>query len=143
MPAPSSLAASCHCGRVRIAVAAPPLYINECNCSFCTALGTWWGYFGLDEVSVEGATTGYTRADVAEPTVAAHFCPVCGATTHWLPTPAFARRMPQYADRMGVNMRLFDKGAIAGIELRFPDGRAGAGSAGAAPVRPSMRIGRD
>ena len=27
------------------------------------------------------------------------------------------------ADQVGVNMKLFDPAALAGVELRFPDGR--------------------
>ena len=62
------------------------------------------------------------RADRDEPAVVLHFCPRCGCTTHWTPTKVFVARTGA-ADRMGANMRLFDRAALTGIELRFPDGQ--------------------
>jgi hypothetical protein len=60
-----------------------------------------------------------------------HFCGTCGCTTHWTLLPAFIEKIG-LDDVTGVNMRLFDRAALAEVELRFPDGKAwdGAGDWG-------------
>ena len=110
---------ACHCGRVRLSVPGRPEYLNICNCTLCTKLGGMWGYFPRSKVTVDGETGAYVRADEAEPYLSSHFCKGCGSTTHWSPLAADA------PDRMGVNMRLFDQVELAGIEVRYPDGRRG------------------
>jgi hypothetical protein len=112
---------SCHCGAVRISVARRPDYLNECNCRLCSSHGVWWGYFLAADVIVEGETKGYARADKPDPTVHIHFCGRCGCTTHFVPTEHFAGRTG-VPDVRGVNMRLFDRAELRGIELRYPDG---------------------
>jgi hypothetical protein len=120
MAASTALHANCHCGAVRIRIAQAPDYLNECNCSLCHSHGVWWGYFAPDDVGVTGITRVYTRADREAPSVELHFCKQCGCTTHWAPLPAFLEKVGE--NKCGVNMRLFDRAALAGIELRFPDG---------------------
>ncbi len=114
---------SCHCGAVTVRIAHRPDYMNHCNCSLCAKAGAIWGYFDPADVTIEGETEGYTRADYAEPAVRVHFCPICGVTTHWQTTEGYAAAHPEQAARMGVNMRLFGSGAKSGVELRFPDGK--------------------
>jgi hypothetical protein len=116
-----NLKASCHCGAVQIGISAKPEYLNECNCSLCHSHGVWWGYFTPAQVQVAGETKIYARADREEPAVNLHFCVTCGCTTHWTLTPVFTRNTG-IDDRMGVNLRLSDRAALAGIELRYPDG---------------------
>ncbi|MBC2665934.1 aldehyde-activating protein [Novosphingobium flavum] len=113
---------SCHCGAVRITLGKRPDYINACNCSICGKSGARWGYFHPSEVHITGATTAYHRSDKAEPGTNFHFCPVCGSTTHFSLTES---AVAKYGNTlMGVNMWLADESELAGIELRFPDGRA-------------------
>ncbi len=109
---------SCHCGSVTIEITEKPEYLNQCNCSLCTGTGAVWGYFARDQIQIEGETTGYHRADFAEPSVELHFCVKCGNTTHWQSLSAEA------PDRMGANMRLFPIASLHSAELRFPDGRS-------------------
>ena len=116
---------SCHCGQARIELGARPEYVNECNCSLCSKTGARWAYFPPSEVRVSGATQGYRRADKADPNAEVHFCATCGATTHFLLTESAIAKFGN--TMMGVNMRLADEGELAGIELRFPDGKAWAG----------------
>ena len=118
----SQLSASCHCGAVHIQIPNAPDYINECNCSLCDSHGVWWGYYPPGEVVVTGATQVYTRVDREEPAVTLHFCGTCGCTTHWLLTEAHVQKSGGANDRMGINMHLFDRADLAGVELRFPDG---------------------
>ena len=106
----------CHCRTVTLTIARQPDYLNECNCTLCTTRGAHWGYFRPAEVTTAGATTVYVRRDMPEPALATHFCPVCGATTHWTSI------MREPYDRMGVNMLLFPAAAREGVELRAVDG---------------------
>ena len=113
---------TCHCGAVRVTIPDAPGYVNDCNCTLCSSHGVLWGYFDPIKVRVEGATQGYARADRAEPAICLHFCPVCGCSTHWTFTEAFAKAQGKN-DRMGTNMRIFPPEVMRGVEIRFPDGR--------------------
>ena len=115
--------AHCHCGAVRIRIAAQPEFMNECNCSLCRKSGGVWGYYDPKDVHIDGKTSAYERADYPEPAVRIQFCPTCGVTTHWTLTDSFAEKNPDEANRMGVNMRIFGDTAKSGVELRFPDGK--------------------
>jgi hypothetical protein len=44
---------------------------------------------------------------------------------------------------MGVNMRLADESDLAGVELRFPDGRAWPGEGDFVYVREALILGRE
>jgi hypothetical protein len=116
----------CHCGLVRLTIGQLPDYIHECNCTLCRKTGARWGYFPSPLVGVEGATTAYRRADKADPGADVHFCGACGVTTHFTLTAETVARFGQALT--GVNMRLADESALAGIELRYPDGRAWSGA---------------
>lgn len=130
---------ACHCGAVRISVARLPDFINACNCSLCRKSGVQWGYFDNPDVTVAGTTASYRRRDKPEPAVALHFCPTCGASTHFVLLPAVAARLG--STMMGVNMVLADESVLAGIELRFPDGQAWSGEGPFGDVRPPVIIG--
>lgn len=120
------ISASCHCQSVNVTVNAKPEYINDCNCSLCSNSGAIWGYYKADDVVITGDTVIYVRADRSNPAVQAHSCKICSATTHWTLTEAFAAQNKDVSREfdMGINMRLFDDGALIGCELRFPDGKA-------------------
>ena len=75
---------------------------------------------------MRGVTQSFTRQDRDEPVVQIHACTTCHSTTHWTLTATFKENSPD-ADRLGVNMRLFDHDQLIGIELRFPDGAAWSG----------------
>lgn len=114
------IAMSCLCGAVRVSLAARPDFLNECNCQLCRKSGARWGYFAPAQVSVEGATASYVRADKADPGAELHFCPTCGATTHFTLTPSAQEKHGNVV--CGANLRLAEDADLAGIELRFPDG---------------------
>jgi hypothetical protein len=130
---------ACHCGRVRIETATRPDYLHECNCSLCDPVGARWGYFHPSQVVVAGETRAYRRADKADPAVDVRFCPTCGCTTHFTLTPSGVARFGDV--QLGVNMRLADEADLAGVELRYPDGRAWSGQGGFAYVRAARIIG--
>jgi hypothetical protein len=128
---------SCHCGAVTLKLASRPDYLNDCNCSLCSKHGVLWGYFATDDVVIVGETAAYTRADREQPAVRLHFCSICGCSTHWTPMP----HIPQ--DRMGANMRLFNSAGLAGVELRFPNGRDWDGLSDYGYLRPHKAFGSE
>lgn len=115
---------SCLCGQVRVATKRPD-YINACNCTLCSKSGAHWAYFHPSEVGVEGATRGYSREDKDDPAAEIHFCERCGSTTHFTLTPSAIARFGNV--QLGVNMLLAAEADLAGVELRYPDGRAWSG----------------
>ena len=130
---------TCLCGHVRVDVQKRPDFINECNCLLCGKSGAQWAYFHPSDVSVEGATKGYSRSDKEDPAAEVHFCETCGSTTHFVLTPGAVAKFGNV--QMGVNMRLADEADLAGIELRYPDGRAWPGEGGFVYVREARVIG--
>jgi hypothetical protein len=126
------LSLSCLCGRIRIDLQKRPDFINECNCAACGKSGAGWGYFHPSEVSVRGPTQGYCRSDKDDPNAWFHFCPTCGSTTHFALTDS---AVAKFGNLVGVNMWLAEAGDLAGIELRFPDGRSWSGQGAVRYVR--------
>ena len=130
---------TCHCGQIRVEVGKRPDFINECNCSLCSASGAQWGYFHPSEVTVEGETKAYSRGDKDEAGAAMQFCPNCGSTTHFTLTEAAQAKHGNSV--LGVNLRLADQADLAGIELRYPDGRGWDGASAFGYVREARVIG--
>lgn len=130
----------CHCGGVRIELEEKPSYINACNCSLCAKSGAWWGYFEPASARVAGDTHRYRRADKDDPAVDVHFCPLCGSTTHFTLTERIIARLGNR--HIGINMRLADMDDLAGVELRYPDGRNWPGTGEFGYVRAPIVIGR-
>jgi hypothetical protein len=134
------LTLSCLCGQVRAHLAKRPDFVHECNCMLCSKSGARWGYFHPSEVTVEGATHGYRREDKDDPAAEIRFCPACGSTTHFQLTDSAVAKFGN--TMMGVNMLLADEADLAGIELRFPDGRAWDGASTFAYVREARILGQ-
>lgn len=87
---------SCHCGAVRLEIAAAPETVTDCNCSICRRYGVLWAYYSPRDICINGATDIYTWGDRS---IEFHRCRNCGCVTHWAPVDATT-------DRMGVNARL-------------------------------------
>lgn len=130
---------SCLCGQVRVSTAKRPDFVHECNCTLCSKSGARWAYLHPADVTVEGATSGYSRTDKGEASADLRFCGTCGATTHFALTPDAVAKHGN--TMMGINTRLADERALAGIELRYPDGRAWAGDGAFGYVRPPRILG--
>ncbi|WP_341711106.1 GFA family protein [Erythrobacter sp.] len=131
----------CFCGGVRVTTSRRPEFIHACNCDLCRKSGARWGYFEPAEVTVAGSSSSYRRNDKDEPAVEVHFCPSCGSTTHFRLTEA---AVVKFGDIMlGANMGLADEAELAGIELRFPDGKAWSGEGEFGYVRQSSILGSD
>ena len=130
---------SCLCGQVHVDISKRPDFINECNCTLCSKSGARWAYFHSSEVSVVGATKGYSREDKEDPAAEIRFCAHCGSTTHFILT---ASAISKFGDtQIGVNVRLADEKDLAGIELRYPDGRAWPGRGAFGYVQKARIIG--
>lgn len=108
---------SCPCGGVTVSVAHKPEILNSCDCTLCFRLGTLWGYFDPEDVTIEGETGTFVRSDM-QAVAGIHFCPGCGATINW----QFLAEPPP-RPLMGVNMRLFGPEQLLGIAVYFSDGR--------------------
>ena len=130
---------SCLCGQVRIEIAKRPDFINECNCSLCSKSGARWAYFHPSEVSVVGTTKEYSREDKEDPAAEIRFCANCGSTTHFILTASAVSKFGN--SQTGVNVRLADEKDLAGIELRYPDGRAWPGKGAFGYVQEARIIG--
>ena len=106
--------ASCHCGAVRLEIAAEPEEVTNCNCSICRRYGILWAYYPLAQVRVRAdlATDIYMWGDRA---VEFHRCPSCGCVSHWSP-------VDRSLDRMGVNARLMAPEILANARIRQFDG---------------------
>ena len=112
------LVASCHCGRARITPPRKPDQILHCNCTLCTKTGFQGAYFASEELTIEGEFDSYVRADSNPAMLATHRCRHCGILTHWTPLTD-----PPH-ERMGVNVRLLEPGALDGIPVIEVDGRS-------------------
>ncbi|WP_296717188.1 GFA family protein [Erythrobacter sp.] len=129
----------CFCGAVSLTTAGKPEFVHACNCDLCRKAGAQWGYFNPAEVTVTGPTSTYCRRDKPEPGVDVHFCQACGSTTHFRLTEAAAQKHGDVM--MGVNAGLAEEAELAGIELRYPDGKNWSGEGEFAYVRPSRILG--
>ncbi len=105
--------ASCHCGAVRLEIAAAPQTLTDCNCSICRRLGVLWAYYAPKDVEISGATDVYSSG---KRSIAFHRCKSCGCTTHWAPLPH------RDQGRMGVNARLMDPAVAGAARVRRFDG---------------------
>jgi hypothetical protein len=114
----------CLCGQVQIEIPRRPDFIN----------------FHPSEVGIAGTTRGYSREDKDDPAAEVHFCANCGSTTHFTLTSSAIAKFGN--SQTGVNLRLADERDLAGIELRYPDGRAWSGKGGFGYVQEARIIGR-
>ncbi|HEX8238740.1 MAG TPA: aldehyde-activating protein [Allosphingosinicella sp.] len=130
---------ACHCGRIRLETARRPDFIHECNCTLCSKAGARWGYFPPSEVRIAGEAAGYCREDKEAPDALLQYCATCGVTTHFVLTAGAVAKHGNVV--MGVNMRLAEEGDLAGIELRFPDGRGWSGEGAFGYVREPLILG--
>tara|TARA_R110000772_G_scaffold134490_4_gene243032 strand:- start:1061 stop:1408 length:348 start_codon:yes stop_codon:yes gene_type:complete len=93
---------SCHCGAVEIMIPEAPKKILQCNCSLCRKTGWIGGYYGPADIRIEALEDVLVRYVQGDKMLALWHCKTCGSTTHWTPLTA-------PPDRMGINMRLFDR----------------------------------
>ena len=112
------LVASCHCGRARITLPSKPDEVTHCNCSLCSKTGFQGIYFSSEELKIQGEFDSYVRADSKPAYIAQQRCRHCGIITHWTPLTD-----PPH-ERVGVNARLLEPGALDGVPIKEVDGRS-------------------
>lgn len=107
--------ASCHCGNVRLVIAATPVQVTACNCSICRRLAILCAYVAPHDVTITMTvpTVTYLWGDKC---MAYHHCPICFCTTHWQGIG------PDYMDRMAVNARLLPLDVQSRLRIRRFDG---------------------
>lgn len=111
----SELHGSCHCGKVRIIVDAPPAEVLRCNCSLCRKTGWRGGYWPTGAVRIEAGPDALGPYVQGDRTITLWHCRSCGSHTHWTPLTA-------PPERMGVNMRMFDVAEWQHLPVREVDG---------------------
>jgi hypothetical protein len=113
--ASKSVQTSCHCGAVRVEVAAPPETVTDCNCSICRRYGVLWAYYSPKDVQIFAASDATESYVWGDRDIEFRRCRTCGCVTHWA---AFEKTY----DRMGVNARLMDLDVVAAARVRKLDG---------------------
>jgi hypothetical protein len=108
--------ASCHCGAVRLEIAAAPEAVTDCNCSICRRLGVLWAYYAPQDVAIIARPAAMGAYAWGDRTISFHHCTTCGCTTHWAPLPH------RDQGRMGVNARLMNLSVLASARIRRLDG---------------------
>ena len=110
------LSAACHCGDVRIEVAARPDSLTECTCSICRRYGARWAYYTrktAEVLSDPAKTATYIWGDRM---IEFHHCRRCGCLTH-------SESIEKTADsRIAVNARMMAPDDVAGVRVRVFDG---------------------
>ena len=112
------IAATCHCGAVRVSVPRRPRTLTNCNCSICRRYGTLWAYYEADSVRVDTGPQALQRYAWGDRHLWFVRCAHCGCVTHWEPVRRSVR------SHVGVNMRNFAPEAIGSPTIRRLDGAA-------------------
>ena len=110
------LAASCHCGAVRLEVPRKPRTLTDCNCSICRRYGTLWAYYRAPSVRLTHAPGAVSKYSWGKKSLTFVRCNTCGCIMN------HERTTNRDDGWMGVNARNFDPVAIAGIRVRKLDG---------------------
>jgi hypothetical protein len=110
------LAASCHCGAVRLELARAPRTLTNCNCSICRRYGALWAYYRARSVRVISAPDALSSYCWGGRTLEFYRCSICGCVTHH-------ERVRKHPDStVGVNARNVDPAALASVRVRRLDG---------------------
>jgi len=112
----STYRASCHCGRIRIEVAAELTEVVECNCSICARTGFLHWYVAPERVTLLTQKIALSTYLWRSATGGHHFCPVCGV--------AVIRTSTQFPPPVSINARCLEGVEIANLKIRSFDGKA-------------------
>ena len=79
--------AECSCGKLAITCEGDPIRVSLCHCTACQRrTGSPFGQqarWAADRVTIQGASTAFTRAGDSGGHATFHFCPSCGATVYF------------------------------------------------------------
>jgi len=106
----------CHCGRVRIAVLAPPdLELLDCNCSMCARSGYLHLIVTKDRFRLQAGADELVEYRFDTGTARHLFCRHCGIKSFYVPR--------SHPDGYSVNARCLDPSTINSMNVRPYDGR--------------------
>jgi hypothetical protein len=109
-------AGSCHCGRVRLEVLAPPdLELLECNCSMCARSGYLHLIVGAGEFRLLSGADDLVEYTFGTGAARHRFCRHCGVKSFYVPR--------SHPDGYSVNARCLDPATISSTTIRPYDGR--------------------
>ena len=111
------IAATCHCGAVRVEVPHPPATVTDCNCTLCRRYGVLWAYYNESDVHVS-AQTGRDRRIHPRPERAA-LRPLQRVRVRDVLAKARCRAD---GNEMGVNARNFAPDELAAARVEQLDG---------------------
>jgi hypothetical protein len=112
----SPIESSCHCGLVKLQIAAEiPSTLSSCNCSICRRYGGLLAYYHPSKVTILAAPDATDEYTWGEGLVFVR-CRKCGCYSHWKSVD------PEQTDRMGINARLFTNVEVDKIRIRHFDG---------------------
>ena len=107
---------SCHCGRVRFAVIAPPaLNVTDCDCSICTKSGYLHLLVPKSRFKLLCGEDALTTYQFNTRTAKHLFCSVCGIKAFYVPR--------SHPDGYSVNARCLDVGTIEQMTVVPLDGK--------------------
>jgi hypothetical protein len=107
---------SCHCGRVRLEVLAPPdLDLLECNCSICARSGYLHLIVDAGEFRLLAGADHLTEYTFGTGAAKHRFCSRCGVKSFYVPR--------SHPDGFSVNARCLDPATIKSMTIRPYDGR--------------------
>jgi hypothetical protein len=106
---------SCHCGLIRLEIAAELGEVVECNCSICSRSGFLHWYVASEEVKLLTQKRQLATYVWRSATGGHHFCPTCGI--------AVIRTSTQYPPPVSVNARCLEDVDPARLTIRQFDGR--------------------
>jgi hypothetical protein len=107
---------ACHCGRVRIAVLAPPeLDLLDCNCSMCTRSNYLHLIVSATQFRLLSGADELIEYRFGTGTARHLFCRHCGVKSFYVPR--------SHPDGYSVNARCLDPSRITSMRIRPFDGR--------------------
>ena len=110
------LTAACHCGDVRIEIAAVPESVTQCTCSICRRYGAHWAYCTRRTARVLSEPDKMSAYIWGDRMIEFYHCKRCGCLTH-------SESVEKTDDsRIAVNARMLAPADVAGVKVRTFDG---------------------
>ena len=110
------LEATCHCGAVRLEIAAQPETLTACNCSICHRLGVQWVYYKQRQINIDCADDALNSYRWQSKRIEFCSCKTCGCTTHYV-------TVKKSADgHIAINARNIDPELLTDVPVRTFDG---------------------
>jgi hypothetical protein len=111
-----ALAATCHCGAIRIIVRRISRTLTSCNCSICRRYGALWAYYAASSVTIEAPKGGLSKYSWNQRIRDYYRCKKCGCVTH------YEYRKKRRNTIVAVNAVNFEPSALVGVRIRHLDG---------------------